>query len=138
MCYVGGASAGVIFHPVSDNLKFFLVVNTSEDQWRPFSEDFDGIRPLKRLICPLILWTKFFTKKVLLPLKKRVQNWTEFGPFRCCQRLKNRLLDRVVFGLLGSQKFKFYVYLYVIVKELSIPFQTENWINNTTKLRLLE
>ena len=102
LCYVGGASAGVIFHPVSDNLKFFLVVNTSEDQWRPFSEDFDGIRPLKRLICPLILWTKFFTKMVLLPLKK-VRNWTEFGPFRCCQRLKNRLLDRVVFGLLGSQ-----------------------------------
>ena len=81
---------------------------------------------------------KVLYKKVLLPLKK-VRNWTEFGPFRCCQRLKkNRLLDRVVFGLLGSQKFKFYVYLYVIVKELSIPFQTENWINNTTKLRLLE
>ena len=63
------SSDGVIFHPVSDNLKFFLVVNTSEDQWRPFSEDFDGIRPLKRLICPLILWIKFFTKKVLLPKK---------------------------------------------------------------------
>ena len=25
LCYVGGASAGVIFHPVSDNLKFFLL-----------------------------------------------------------------------------------------------------------------
>ena len=25
LCYVGGASAGVNFHPVSDNLKFFLL-----------------------------------------------------------------------------------------------------------------
>ena len=25
LCYVGGASAGAIFHSVSDNLKFFLL-----------------------------------------------------------------------------------------------------------------
>ena len=92
MFCVGGASDGVIIHPVSDNLKFFLVVNTREDQWRPFSEDFDGIRPLKRLICPLILWIKFFTKKVLLPLKK-VRNWTEFDPFEGVARDQIKKID---------------------------------------------
>ena len=77
---MGRASAGVIFHPVSDNLKNFLVVNTSEDRVETNFWGFDGIRPLKRLFLSPHLVDKVLYKKVLLPLKK-VRNWTEFGPF---------------------------------------------------------
>ena len=64
------SSDGVNFHPVSDNLKFFLVVNTSEDQWRPFSEDFDGIRPLKRLFLSPYLVDKVLYKKGTIAFRK--------------------------------------------------------------------
>ena len=80
-----------------------ILVNTIEDLEDIFLAELIEVNPLRGSSCPL-LWTVLSLKKVLVALKK-VQIWANWSEFRCCQILNhNRLLDRVIFGLLGSRK----------------------------------